>query len=70
MSAATLCPPADSPKMVTLSGSPPKPSMLSRTHSSAATVSSVPKFPEWSMADASAVLSAGCLNQPNVDKRY
>ena len=29
-------PPADSPKMVTLSGSPPKAAMLSRTHFSAA----------------------------------
>jgi len=33
----TLAPPPDSPMMVTLPGSPPKASMLSRTHSSAAT---------------------------------
>jgi hypothetical protein len=37
MSVPTLIPPADSPKIVTLDGSPPKFAMLSRTHSSAAT---------------------------------
>ena len=36
-SVPTLMPPADSPKIVTLSGSPPKVAMLSRTHVSAAT---------------------------------
>ena len=36
-SVTTLHPPADSPKTVTLSGSPPKPATLSRTHLSAAT---------------------------------
>ena len=44
ISALTDAPPADSPKTVTLSGSPPKPAMLSRTHSSALTWSSSPKF--------------------------
>ena len=34
-SVPTLIPPADSPKMVTWSGSPPNAAMLSRTHSSA-----------------------------------
>ena len=34
-STLTLVPPADSPKMVTLSGSPPKAAMLSFTHCSA-----------------------------------
>ncbi len=34
--------PPDSPKMVTFPGSPPKAEMLSRTHSSAATQSSIP----------------------------
>jgi hypothetical protein len=35
MSVPTLMPPADSPKIVTLLGSPPNAAMLSRTHSSA-----------------------------------
>ncbi len=38
-------PPADSPMIVTLPGSPPKAAMLRRTHSSAATWSIRPKFP-------------------------
>ena len=41
----TLAPPPDSPKMVTLPASPPKPAMLSRTHSSAAIRSSWPALP-------------------------
>ena len=44
-SVPTLMPPADSPKMVTFSGSPPKAAMFSRTHSSAATWSSMPSLP-------------------------
>ena len=43
-SAATDPPPADWPKTVTRSGSPPKARMLSRTHSSAATWSSRPRL--------------------------
>ena len=43
-SAATDPPPADSPKTVTRSGSPPKAAMLSRTHSRAATWSSRPRL--------------------------
>ncbi len=43
-SAATDPPPADSPKTVTRSGSPPKARMLSRTHCSAATWSSSPRL--------------------------
>ena len=39
-----LIAPADSPKTVTLPGSPPKAEMFSRTHSSAATWSSSPTF--------------------------
>ena len=42
ISVATLRPPPDCPKIVTRFGSPPKRSMLSRTHSSAATMSSMP----------------------------
>ena len=42
MSALTAKEPADSPKIVTFLGSPPKAAMLSRTHSSAATWSSMP----------------------------
>ena len=40
----TLMAPADSPKMVTLPGSPPNASMLRCTHSSAATWSSRPRL--------------------------
>ena len=40
----TLCPPADSPKIVTLSGSPPKRAIFSFTQWSAAIMSKVPKF--------------------------
>ena len=39
-------PPPDSPKSVTLPGSPPKRAMLSRIHSSAATRSRMPTMPE------------------------
>ena len=42
----TLPPPPDSPKMVTLDGSPPKALILSRIHSSACTMSSIPTIPE------------------------
>ena len=38
--------PPDSPKMVTLCGSPPNAPMLSRTHLSAATTSSMPTLPD------------------------
>ena len=48
-SVPTLMPPADSPKMVTLAGSPPKAEMLSRTHSRAATWSRMPLLPWPSM---------------------
>ncbi len=41
-SVLTFPPPPDWPKIVTLFGSPPKFAMLSRTHSSAATASSIP----------------------------
>ena len=42
----TFIPPPDSPKIVTLPGSPPNPAMLSRTHSSAAWMSSMPLIPD------------------------
>jgi hypothetical protein len=45
--ALTFMPPPDSPKIMTLPGSPPKLSMLSRTHSNAAIKSSMPAFPEY-----------------------
>ena len=45
-SVLTLAPPPDSPKIVTLPGSPPKRAMLSRTHSSDATRSSMPTLPD------------------------
>ncbi len=44
-SVATLNPPADSPKIVTLPGSPPKTAMLSRTQRKAASWSCRPQFP-------------------------
>ncbi len=43
---ATFAAPPDWPKMVTLSGSPPKPATLSRTHLKARTMSSTPVLPE------------------------
>ena len=43
----TLAPPPDWPKIVTFAGSPPKLEMLSRTHSSAATMSSMPTLLEF-----------------------
>jgi hypothetical protein len=46
VSVHTFAPPPDWPMIVTLPGSPPKPAMLSRTHSSAATMSSIPTLPE------------------------
>ena len=45
VSAQTFAPPPLWPMIVTLPGSPPKPTMLSRTHSSAATQSSIPTLP-------------------------
>ena len=45
-SVATLRPPPDWPNTVTLPGSPPKRPMLSRTHFSACTMSSMPASPE------------------------
>ena len=41
----TLAPPPDCPMIVTLPGSPPNAAMLSRTHSRAATMSSMPTLP-------------------------
>ena len=46
-SVPTFPPPPDSPKMVTLPGSPPNSAMLSLTHCSAATTSSMPTFAEY-----------------------
>ncbi len=46
ISTLTLPPPPDCPKMVTTPGSPPNAAMLSRTHSRAATMSSMPTFAE------------------------
>jgi hypothetical protein len=45
-SVQTFAPPPDWPMIVTLPGSPPKAATLSRTHSSAATMSSMPTLPE------------------------
>ena len=42
---AVLAPPPDCPKTVTFPGSPPKAAMLSRTHSSARTMSTIPATP-------------------------
>ncbi len=44
--AVTFPPPPDWPKIVTFAWSPPKLAMLSRTHSSAAMMSSKPTFPD------------------------
>ena len=45
-SVLTFAPPPDSPNTVTLPGSPPNAVIFSRTHSSAATMSSVPALPD------------------------
>ena len=42
ISVATFMPPPDCPKIVTLSGSPPKPAIMSRTHASAMRMSRMP----------------------------
>src|SRR5690606_41699705 len=67
---STLCPPADSPVMVTLSGSPPKEAMLSCTHSRARMVSRVPKLPESDSGSAPLVWTAGWKNQLSGPSRY
>ncbi len=54
-SVPTLLAPADSPKIVTSSGLPPNPAMLSRTHSSAATWSRMPALPDPASAGPNAV---------------
>ncbi len=46
ISVSTLAPPPDCPKTVTFSGSPPKASMFSWTHWSAATISVIPTLAE------------------------
>ena len=46
-STVTFIPPPDWPKMVTLSGSPPKQAMLSRTQRRASTRSAMPTFTEF-----------------------
>ena len=47
ISVQTFMPPPDWPNSVTLSGSPPKPAMLSWIHCSAATISALPALPEF-----------------------
>jgi pimeloyl-ACP methyl ester carboxylesterase len=60
-------PPADSPKIVTLRGSPPKPAMLRRTQEMAACWSWMPKLPDaWSRASA---LRPGSARNPNGPSR-
>ena len=46
-----FAPPPDWPKIMTLDGSPPNFSMLSRTHSSEATRSIIPTTPAYSNSD-------------------
>ncbi len=46
ISEATFPPPPDSPKIITVRGSPPKRSMFSLTQVSAAAMSSTPALPE------------------------
>ena len=55
----TLAPPPDWPKIITRSGSPPKVSILSRTHSRDWTRSSTPALPE--PAQRSPAISARCM---------
>ena len=60
----TLCPPADSPKIVTLLGSPPNKDIFDCTHSSAAIISKVPKFDVLSKSDCKPCID-GWVNHPN-----
>ena len=46
VSVHTFAPPPDCPMIVTFAGSPPNRAMLSRTHSRAATMSSMPTLPD------------------------
>ena len=61
MIVATLKAPADSPAIVMLFGSPPKLSMLFRTHPSAAIWSRMPLIPDVGAADIRANPSAPSL---------
>ena len=47
----TFRPPPDCPKIITVPGSPPNSAMLSRTHSSARTMSSMPTSPDAANSD-------------------
>src|ERR1700747_3088111 len=63
MTTVTFAPPPDSPKIVTLPASPPKAAILSRTHSSAATMSSIPAFPD-------AATSQPLIDRPDYDVAF
>jgi hypothetical protein len=60
--------PADSPKIVTLPGSPPKAAMFFCTHLSAATWSSSPQLPD--ALRPLALVSSGCARKPNTPSRW
>ena len=60
---STLCPPADYPNIVTLSGLPPNKDILDLTHSKAAIISNVPKFEDLSSSFCNAWIE-GCVNHP------
>lgn len=57
----TLVPPPDCPMIVMLSGSPPKLEILARTHSRAATMSSMPALPD--AANSSPPTRRNCSNR-------
>ena len=59
--------PADSPKMVTFPGSPPKPAMFFCTQVSAASESSTPWLPDALCPDS--LVSSGCEKNPNGPRR-
>ena len=58
----TIAAPADSPKMVTLFGSPPKAAMLALTHLSAAMASASAWLPDALRPDS--FVSSGCAKKP------
>ena len=66
-SAPTMTAPADSPKIVTLSGFPPNAAMLRSTHRSVAMASMSAWLPEAFLPDS--FVSSGCERNPKGPRR-
>ena len=63
----TIAAPADSPKIVTLFGSPPNAAMFAFTHFSAAMASASAWLPDALRPDS--FVSSGCAKKPNAPRR-